>query len=125
MPNVLEESIFAHLSTVAALTTHVSTRIYPMMMPQNVTLPAISYQRISNAPQYSMSGPCGMDNPRIQVDVWTTGYGAAKAIGDQVRKAMNTATAFKAVQLSDQDMFEPDLEIYRVSMDFSCWFAST
>jgi hypothetical protein len=122
---VLEESIFAHLSTSTALTAMVSTRIYPAMLPENCELPALSYQRISNTPQNTMSGHSGLDNPRIQIDCWATSYGDAKAIGDKTRKAMGAATTFRALQLSDQDIIEPELEIYRVSMDFSCWFAST
>lgn len=126
---MLEESIFSHLSTVAAITTYVgassSARIYPVYLPQDPTLPAMSYQRISSQPQASMGGFCNLDNPRIQIDCWATSYSAVKGMAEAVRDAMMSAAAFNALEISDQDLFEPDLEIYRVSIDFSCWFKST
>lgn len=126
---MLEESIFSHLSTVAAITTYVgassSARIYPVYLPQDPTLPAMSYQRISSQPQVSMGGFCNLDNPRIQIDCWATSYSAVKGMAEAVRDAMMSAAGFNALEISDQDLFEPDLEIYRVSIDFSCWFKST
>lgn len=126
---MLEESIFSHLSTVAAITTYVgassAARIYPVDLPQDPTLPAMSYQRISSQPQTSMGGFCGLDNPRIQIDCWATSYSAVKELAEAVRDAMMSASAFNALEISDQDLFEPDVEIYRVSIDFSCWFKST
>lgn len=126
---MLEESICSHLSTVAAITTYVgassSARIYPVYLPQDPTLPAMSYQRISSQPQVSMGGFCNLDNPRIQIDCWATSYSAVKGMAEAVRDAMMSAAGFNALEISDQDLFEPDLEIYRVSIDFSCWFKST
>ena len=126
---MLEESIFSHLSTVAAVTSHVgassSARIYPVFLPQDPIYPAISYQRISSQPQTSMGGFCNLDNPRIQIDCWATSYSAVKGMAEAVRDAMMSSPAFNALEISDQDLFEPDLEIYRVSIDFSCWFKST
>ena len=126
---MLEESIFSHLSTVAAITTYVgassSARIYPVYLPQDPTLPAMSYQRISSQPHVSMGGFCNLDNPRIQIDCWATSYSAVKELSEAVRDAMMSALAFRALEISDQDLFEPELEIYRVSLDFSCWFKST
>ena len=122
---MIEDAMYAHLSTVASLTTLVSNRIYPIMMPQDPTLPAITYQRISNNPQWAMGGACGLDNPRMQIDCWTTSFAASKALGDALRKAMAMPGTFNAIQLNDQDIYEVDTEIYRVSMDYSCWFKST
>lgn len=122
---MIEEALYSHLSTSTTLMALVSDRIYPIMMPQDPELPAITYQRISNSPVNSMGGHGGLDNPKIQIDCWATSYSAAKALGDKLRKTIATATAFNSVQLNDQDLYEDGTEIYRVSMDFSCWFKST
>lgn len=122
---MIEDAMYAHLSTSTALTALVSIRIYPVMMPEDPTLPAVTFQRISNNPQWSMSGPCGMDNPTVQVDCWATSYAGAKALGDTLRAAMASAASYKSVQVADQDIYEADTEIYRASMDFSCWIRST
>lgn len=121
---MIEEAIYAHLSTSTALTAIVSNRIYPIMMPQEPTIPAVTYQRVSNVHINAISGACGLDNIRIQIDCWTTSYSAAKTLGDVLRKAMASAP-FTALQLSDEDIYDPDTEIYSVSMDYSCWYHST
>lgn len=121
---MIEQSIYSHLSTFAQLNSMISIRIYPMMMPQDPILPAVTYQRIGNSPINTVSGAAGLDNPRIQFDCWATTYESVKALGDTVRKALAVAP-FAALQMSDGDMYDYDTEIYRVSMDFSCWFKST
>jgi hypothetical protein len=122
---MIEDAMYSHLSTSTALTAIVGNRIYPMLMPQDPTLPAVTFQRISNGPQWSINGPCGLDNPHMQVDCWTTSFAGSKALSDALRKAMATAGTYSAVQLTDQDIYEVDTEIYRVSQDYSCWFKST
>ena len=121
---MIEQSIYSHFSTSAALTALISDRIYPMMMPQDPVLPSVTYQRISNMPVNALSGACGLDKPIIQIDCWSTTYAGVKALGDTVRKALAAGPYF-SLQLSDEDIYEPGTEIYRVSMDFSCWFKST
>jgi hypothetical protein len=122
---MIEEALYSHLSTSTGLTALVSDRIYPIMMPQDPTLPAITYQRISNSPVNTIGGFASLDNPHIQFDCWATSYSSVKALGDKLRKTIAAATTFNALQMSDQDLYEADTEIYRVSMDFSCWFKST
>lgn len=122
---MLEESIYAHLSTVAAVSTLAGTRIYPVFLPQDPTYPAISYQRISSQPQVAIGGFCNLDNPRIQIDCWASSYSAVKSLAEAVRDAMMSAPGFNALELSDQDLYEPEVEVYRVSIDFSCWHRST
>ena len=41
------KAIRTRLLSVSAVTDLVSTRIYPLTLPQGVTLPAVRYQRVS------------------------------------------------------------------------------
>jgi hypothetical protein len=95
------------------------------MLPQDTAYPSLTYQRISTIPVYSLSGYSNYENARIQIDSWATGYSAVKTLARNLHKAMSSATAFKAVMESETDEMDPELNIYRVSQDYSCWQATT
>lgn len=119
--SVLEPKIYTVLSGSSAVSAVVSARIYPLVLPQDVTLPAITYVRISGGQVNSMGGYSGLENPRMQIDVWGATYTAAKTLAALVHAAMSAATTFSALLISDMDLYEDDTKIYRVSMDFSVW----
>ena len=121
----LEAVIFAQLSTLVTL---VSTRIYPLILPQNPTLPAVTFQRIDGPRESALSAEMGLAHPRIQVDSWGKTYASAKAVATQVRGALQrwSSEAVDPVVLdclleSDEDGYEPDANIYRVRADYIIW----
>ena len=60
-----EADLYAQLSAVAAL----GGRVYPLVLPQNITYPAVSYQRIS-APRIStFNGDLDLVKATIQVEL--------------------------------------------------------
>jgi hypothetical protein len=68
---------------VAAL---VGTRIYPMVLPQEVQLPALTYQRITSRRSSGHDGASDLEQPRIQIDAWGRTWTEARqlerAVGD-------------------------------------------
>lgn len=122
---MLEADIYAHLSTSTGVTAQTSTRIYPIVLPQNTEYPAQSYQRVGTYPVYSLSGYSSYENARIIIDSWATSYSAAKTLSRATHKAMNAATAFKAIMDGESDLFDPEINLYRVSQSYSCWQATT
>ncbi len=117
----VETKLVALLSATSAITALVKDRIYPLILPQNQDLPAISYTRIIGMPVYSLKGYSGLDNVHVQIDCWASTYAGAKAVAAAVLAAIDTATTFKGVMSGDRDMYEDDVQIYRVSMDWSLW----
>jgi hypothetical protein len=118
---LLEEKIYTVLSSAANVTAITGLRIYPVIRPQDSALPAITYTRISGGQISSLTSYSHLESPRIQIDVWTDTYGAGKALAIYVRNAMLAATTFQAIIESDNDSWEEDPEMYRVSMDFFVW----
>ena len=45
---MIEEDLYTYLTSDPTVSGYVSTRIYPVKMPQNVTYPAITYQLIGS-----------------------------------------------------------------------------
>jgi hypothetical protein len=68
-------------ATVAAL---VGDRIYPKTLPQDVTLPAITYQRISTIGDLDLDGDQATAAVRVQLNLWSESYDGVCALARAV-----------------------------------------
>lgn len=116
-----ESKLVALLSGDSAVSALVSARVYPLILPQAPTLPAITYSRIAPGAVYSLQGYSNLENPLIQVDCWGSTYAGVKDLATKVKAAMDGASSFKSVVQAERDMYEDDVRLYRVSLDFSVW----
>ena len=98
----------------------VSGRAYPLTAPDPVIKPYIIFQVISDVQQNHLEGYAGFSNRRFQIDAYATSYGAAKTMAASIKTAM-AASLIINVHLSSHDLYEPEVQLYRVSMDFSVW----
>lgn len=125
---VLEEGLYSYLASYSGLTALVSTRIYPLRMPADATLPCVTYQRISTPRTLTMdtSGATGdLTSPRIQFDAWDTTQSSVKAITDQLRAALNGKTGstggvtIRASMANDEAAtYESEAQLYRSRSDY-------
>lgn len=122
---VLETKIYTVLSGNVTVAAAVSSRIYPLLMPQNAALPAITYQRINSDPANTLEGFSNLENAHIVVNAWGTRYDVVKELAEDIHAAMNGADTFKALMVNDLDGYDPDAGLYVVSQDFSCWDQTT
>ena len=129
----MEAALYTLLSTDASVTAVIgsgaSARAYPLLLPQNGTLPAVTYQRVST-PRIltaSLGGQNARVKCRMQMDCWARTFAQARTLADAVRTAMLGATTFTALALDEQSLYEPGeredgLHFYRISTDYSCWY---
>jgi hypothetical protein len=110
----IETTIYTALSSLA------SGKVYPLVAPEKVAAPFIVYSRIASTPENTLEGGATIDQVRIQVDTYANTYSAVKSLAESVRSAMEGSGA-KATLQTDQDLFEPDLKLYRISQDYYCW----
>lgn len=113
---MIEEDLFAALSSLA------NGRVYPMVAPDNVAKPYIVYQNISNMPENTLADGVPINNARMQIDCYDKTYAGVKALAASVSSAM-AAASFINLPLMSQDIYESDVKLFRVSMDFSIWSA--
>lgn len=122
-------SLYNYLSNTAGITALVSTRIYPVVLPQNATYPAITYQVISTPIIHTVEG-CSAPNTNMQIDCWSTNtYLEAHQVADAVETALdnysgtwNSADVVSACLLTGrQDLYEDNVSDYRVMLEFSIW----
>lgn len=126
MMNEVEEALYFLLVHDASLSAFVGNRVYPLVAPNYVETPYIAYKRVSGPRWRSISGPSGVAQPRIQIDVYDLTYAGAKATAKAVRKALD---GYRGViggiviggitVSSDHDMIEDTVSpmLYRVNID--------
>jgi len=129
---VLENSVAIHLQDDSDVYEKVQNRIYPLVMPPKVKLPALSYQRVASVHVGSVDGSSGLESVRSQIDAWGRTDREAKEVGEVTRLAMlrmsgtiNGEVIRGVEHDGSQDFFESAPEIYRQSMDFVVWHEET
>lgn len=112
-------------ATIAGL---VGTRVYPNILPQSPTVPAISYQFISGTDDVTTDGPSGLANPTIQIDCWATTYAAMDGLFQAVRKRINgysglagTIAVHGVFLVRKRDLYDNDTKLHRRTADWSIW----
>ncbi len=122
----IEIGIRNRLTSDTDMAALVSTRVYPMRLPQGYSLPAVSYQRISAERRHELStGPIGWAFTRFQFDCWAGSYSDLRDLAEAVRKCLDgfsgtvDGTHVGGIYIEgERETFEEDVEIYRVTMDF-------
>lgn len=126
-----EKVIHNRLSTHAGVSALVSTRVYPLVLPQEPTYPAITYAKVSSQRIEAVHSDPGMAIIRIQVTCWALTFDSVKSLAEQVRLALErygtavTGTTIAGVTVydirmgSEADAYEPTLDAFASSIDFT------
>lgn len=85
----IEEAIFKLLTTEAPIAGVVGTRVYPLQLPQNSTLPAITYMVTSGDPTHCMGEDSGVAAVCFQLDIWTESYADALDVFRRLKDAID------------------------------------
>lgn len=122
-----EEGLYSYLSTYPGLVPLIGTRIYPLLLPQDPVLPAVTYQRISTPRMHAFERSF-LPHPRFQFDCWATTFPAARAVAEQVKLALDVymgAMGAETVQASildgDRDIYEAEAKIFHSIVDAIIW----
>jgi len=117
-------SILINDDTVKAITT----RCYPVTIPQSPTYPLILYTKISGDRDHTLRGASGHAHPRFQIEAWSESYTGAKTLADAIRNALDDYTGTAAGTVigsclidSERDIYESEIEVYRVAQDYFVW----
>lgn len=132
----LGEALYTKLSTGTLTTSLGSTNIFPMVIPQESPLPAVTYQEISEPWVHAMGSDPGLRSPRYQISIWSTSYSQAKSISKTVRTLLRDFTGNLGGSVPVQRIFfenEQDFSItdsvtqevtYHVAQDYLIWHTS-
>lgn len=100
-------------------------RIYPMVIPQGVDLPAVLYQTISKSPVDTTDGPALLDEDVIQVTCYSFNYQQANQVMAIIRAKLDRysgASGGVTVQsirfLTGRDSFDEKGRVMGMSHDY-------
>lgn len=110
----LMEQVQALLNPLATNGAHV------MIAPQGTQAPFIIWQRVISQTENVLLGATNVQNTRMQIDCYASKYSDVITLKTTVENAMAGA-AFQNVQLTEQDFYEADVKLFRVSFDYSIW----
>jgi len=121
----VEDAIYSRASGHAGLSALISTRIYPGLAPQDVTLPAVVYQRVSSVPESLLTADTDVIRDRFQFTVLASSYESAVNVGIQIRSALqrwqgieSSVTIEDSYLLNEIDLYEDETEVFQKVIDF-------
>ena len=118
--------IYGRLSTDAAVTGVCGLRIYPDIAPQNVAYPFCVYTIINSVPVDFKDGQSNLEEVNFQIDVYSNNYDTTHNLSNSVRNRLdrfvgtinNVSVQTIKYMSSDSQDYNPDLNIYWMSIDF-------
>jgi len=124
----IEEAVYARTVGDAGVAALIGTRCYPLVVPQDATMPAIMYQRISGSPERSHSGFSGLSETRFQFTCEADTYASAKAVAQALRRCWESfAGAVGSIAIggafveNETDGYSEETPAPVVRMDVSIW----
>ena len=128
---MIETSLHSYLANAQTLVSACAGRIEPVRLPNDPSLPTLTYQVISTTPDATLDGPSGFMEKRIQFSSWGECYGDAKALDEALRTVLDGFSGlqpdgtliFNVMLDTAADLYEPDSKLYHVSTDYKVQFS--
>ena len=121
-------SISAGLAQFLTDSGLVGERVYPLEVPKDQALPAITYQRIDTPRVRSHQGPSGLAHPRFQLTIQTPSFASMTEIATGLRKLLDGFVGMmgdvrvQSVSVVNETDFETESNFYFVDrMDVVIW----
>jgi len=120
----IEQCVSDYLEGSTGIGDLIGNRIYPIKLPQNPTLPAMTYRVISGMEHHDID----VAYPRFQFNCWGESYSAARGLADATKQAFQRKhgaiggssgkAMIQGVVLNDIDMsYEMDTKLYGIFVD--------
>lgn len=120
----VEVALRTHL-LASPITRLVSQRIYPLLLPQGATFPAITFQRISSVRDRTYDAPIYLVTARVQFSCWAETWNDCRALAEDLRMILN---GFRGIMagipvpsiriLNELDLHDPETDLYHMACDY-------
>jgi Protein of unknown function (DUF3168) len=116
---MIEKLLYALLSSTPSIAAITGPRIYPLVLPTDPTLPAISYSFIAGTSSPTLTTK-GYKRYRIEINCWGTTYASAVALRSAVKDALDGYHDgdMSVFLISPRDFFDDVLLQYRAMAEF-------
>lgn len=99
---MFEDNLASFLMSYPELAALQADRVYPEVLPESPTLPAMVYHEISDAPTYSHSGDSGLDEAVYQFSCWGNTPRIAKQVAEALRAALKSKIHWQAAFIENR-----------------------
>lgn len=118
---MIEIDLRAALVAASAVTALVGQRIAAGVLPQGEIRPYVTYSLVAGERIPSMTDSGVMRHARMQINCWSPSYGVAKQIALAVQTAIEASALFEVVFIGDQDLYDPETDLFYMVLDYSVW----
>lgn len=118
---MIEIDLRAALVAASAVTALVGQRIAAGVLPQGEIRPYVTYSLVAGERIPSMTDSGVMRHARMQLNCWSPSYGVAKQIALAVQTAIEASALFEVVFIGDQDLYDPETDLFYMVLDYSVW----
>lgn len=109
---MIEAEIFQLLTEAPDVVALVSTRVYPLVIPQGAALPAVTYQRISGIHETTLAEPSHLTRPRFQLVAHAPTYLAARTLANTIKTTLNGRRAPRSTTTIQTISIENEFDHY-------------
>jgi hypothetical protein len=118
-----------------AVTSLVSSRIYPVLAPASAALPFVTWRRSGIDREQALGGPMGMPRVSVEYSIYGTTYEEARQVADAMRRVLDgyggtsDNTEVKQASLEDESddfvqLAGADLPpVYQVTQRYDVWWS--
>jgi hypothetical protein len=118
---MIEQTVYTVLSANTAVQAIVGAKIYPLVMPEGVAVPALVYQKVGTTVVNSLEGFSGIESVRLQFSCYAPTLLQAKQLALAVSNALDGAAVLKSTRTMELDGQDPETKNFRVVVDFNIW----
>ncbi len=117
-----------------AVSSLVSSRIYPVLAPASAALPFVTWRRSGIDREQTLGGPMGMPRVSVEYSIYGTTYEEARQVADAMRRVLDgyggtsDNTEVKQASLEDESddfvqLAGADLPpVYQVTQRYDVWW---
>ena len=111
-----ESDVYQLLKSNVAIKALINERVYPLVAPQNVAKPYITYQVVTGLKLKCMGGKIYQGDYRMQLDCFSLTYSNVKAISKAVENALEGFMSSDDINIMDD--YENETALFRQIIDF-------
>lgn len=122
---MIDEEMRTYLLSIPGIVAEIVARIYPAPLPQGTTLPAMTYQLISDPQSYSNGNDTCYHVARYQLDCWSDSHQEAVRVDGVTRQALSGHSGQWGAhdigfvkRATGSAHFEPETQLRRVRSDY-------
>lgn len=122
----METELRTLLTGNAGVAALVSTRVYPVVLPQNTTMPAIVYQELRSDSLVQADGDTGARRGRFMLSCWASSYGGTKSLAAAVLAAVNGVASGSLMRIAAdamRDDYDQETGMYRQIIELEIFWS--